>query len=171
MTVQYPDRNVTFKDIQERLGINEGLVITSIFYTLQGEGPLAGKPAVFIRTSGCNRGSKEDCQFCDTYFSLHNGVVMSFGEIEQEVIKCAEEKLITPLKPWIVLTGGEPMIQPQLSPFLSYMIKQQGWRIQIESNGDFLSPNWSFFDTRNILLVVSPKIGHNQKHYSSIKLN
>lgn len=169
--IQYPDYNVTTKDISKRLeGSPNSLVVTNIFYTLQGEGPIAGKPAVFVRTSGCNRGLKQDCPWCDTFFPLDKGRNMTFSQIENEAVIKASDIAVNSNGPaglpWIVLTGGEPLIQPYVVQFLIYMT-EAGWRIQIESNGDFLPDNW--INVLGPTLVVSPKIGHNQKGYSKIK--
>jgi len=62
-----------FKDAPER-----SLFVTSMFFTLQGEGPYAGMPALFIRLTKCNL----DCSFCDTFFD--DGEWMTFEELERK---------------------------------------------------------------------------------------
>ena len=52
----------------EKSDSGEWLEIEEIFYTIQGEGPLSGRPAVFIRLAGCSL----SCLLCDTFYSHHN---------------------------------------------------------------------------------------------------
>lgn len=124
-----------FKDQQPNT-----LTVTSRFYTLQGEGPFRGEPAVFIRLAKCNLA----CSFCDTYFD--SGNVMTFDEIfeqcDQEIANFySTRNMIVP--DWakgtnrrivLVMTGGEPSIQPNLKTFLHEANKIYA-RTQIESNG------------------------------------
>lgn len=142
------------------------LLVTKIFYTLQGEGPHAGKPAMFIRLAGCNRGNKEHmgCAFCDTQFQFHQGEVLTFDQIERQMQSLLSDRTIYhedahEYLPMVVITGGEPMIQDNLTNFLGFLL-EGGWDdIQIESNGDRLSHGlldapWE----RKFDLVVSPKV-------------
>lgn len=125
------------------------LLVTSIFYTLQGEGPFAGRPAVFVRLAKCNLA----CSFCDTAFDF--GHWMTFDEIEQRMWAEVDSQVVEghgdQTDVVLVVTGGEPTLQPNLSGFL---LHQSGkWaEIQIESNGlvERLLP-------LNTTLVVSPK--------------
>ena len=64
-----------FKDAPKR-----SLFVTSMFFTLQGEGPYAGMPALFIRLTKCNL----DCSFCDTFFD--DGEWMTFAELERKML-------------------------------------------------------------------------------------
>ena len=82
-----------FKDYE-----NHVLKVRSIFYTIQGEGPLTGKPAVFVRLSHCNL----TCSFCDAFFE--QGVDMTFKEIHDEIRKELPDNVETSN---IVITGGE----------------------------------------------------------------
>lgn len=93
--------------------------IKEIFYTLQGEGAHAGRAAVFVRFSGCNlwTGREQDrhkavCQFCDTDF------VGTDGELGGKYSADKIADLIIALwptdnqaKPFVVCTGGEPLLQ------------------------------------------------------------
>jgi 7-carboxy-7-deazaguanine synthase len=96
--------------------------IAEIFYSIQGEGLLAGVPSVFVRTSGCNL----RCHWCDTPYASWKpeGPEMS---VEQILQKVAEWNC-----PHVVLTGGEPMIAPDL-PVLAAALKKAGKHITIET--------------------------------------
>ncbi len=119
---------------------SDTLTVTSRFYTLQGEGPFRGFPAYFVRLTKCNL----DCSFCDTYFD--KGDVLTFDEIFEQIeidIKkfYDDRKIILPA--WatgtdrrivLVITGGEPSLQLNLSAFLKRANKIF-YHTQIESNG------------------------------------
>lgn len=93
--------------------------INEIFYSLQGEGYWTGRPAVFVRFSGCNL----KCGFCDT---IHDdGVEMDVDAVMAAVDAFASRH--------VVLTGGEPALQ--LSAELLKRLKDGGWYVQIETNG------------------------------------
>ena len=96
--------------------------IAEIFHSIQGEGLLAGVPSVFVRTSGCNL----RCHWCDTPYASWKpeGPEMS---VEQILQKVAEWNC-----PHVVLTGGEPMIAPDL-PALATGLKKAGKHITIET--------------------------------------
>lgn len=155
MILQHVDRNIG-PAAYNALGDNQ-LLVTSIFYTLQGEGPYAGCPAVFLRLAGCNRGRKDDmgCQFCDTRFYFDEGKVMTFIEITQQIAKLLNGKAAL-----TVITGGEPMLQDNLSRFVQHhRTVFTGTSIQIESNGDRLAKHWPSAGYAQI--VVSPKVNKN----------
>lgn len=95
--------------------------INSIFATIQGEGPDAGTPAVFLRLSGCNL----RCYWCDTNFD--NNSVMSIESILEEInSKRGASKLV-------VITGGEPLLQNLV--LLIEEINKVGMLVQIETAG------------------------------------
>lgn len=94
--------------------------INEIFYSLQGEGFYTGTPAVFVRTSGCNL----RCPFCDTQHQT--GTDMSIGEIVDNVTQYPT--------PHIVITGGEPTLQPDLAELVDALHDAQRY-VQIETNG------------------------------------
>lgn len=121
------------------------LMVTSTFKTLQGEGPYSGLPAVFVRLAKCNLA----CSFCDTYFD--NGDWFTIDELGSRIHDHVWDGPITKNSYVLVLTGGEPMLQKALVPFLE---SQAGlWRaMQIESNGIIPQPIPS-----ETTLVVSPK--------------
>ena len=136
------------------------LFVTSLFFTLQGEGPFAGKPAVFIRLAKCNL----TCSFCDTFFD--DGDWLTFEEIESRVYgticdywnnqgKTAPTWAINGFNSYpgvvLVLTGGEPLLQDNISPFMQRQLAHYG-AVQVESNGilDTIVPE-------GVTLVCSPK--------------
>src|SRR5580692_3464109 len=80
--------------------------ISEIFYSVQGEGILAGVPSVFVRTTGCNL----RCSWCDTPYTSWKpeGAEMSHNAILQRVAEF-------PAARHVVITGGEPMIAPGIA--------------------------------------------------------
>ena len=119
--------------------------IAEIFHSIQGEGLLAGVPSVFVRTSGCNL----RCHWCDTPYASWKpeGHEMSVEEILQKV---AEWNC-----PHVVLTGGEPMIAPDL-PALAAGLKKAGKHITIETAAT-VSPGGIACD----LASLSPKLANS----------
>jgi 7-carboxy-7-deazaguanine synthase (Cx14CxxC type) len=121
--------------------------VKEIFYTLQGEGFHAGRPAVFCRFSGCNlwSGREEDrhkaiCQFCDTDFwgmDGENGGKYTAEELSKKVIGLWP-KGIEKSKPFVVCTGGEPMLQ--LDEALVDAFHNVGLEIAVETNGTIEAP-------------------------------
>ena len=98
------------------------MLISEIFYSIQGEGELTGIPSVFVRASGCNL----RCNWCDTlYSSWHpEGVQMSVAEIMRQVLAFPAQHC--------VVTGGEPMIAPGIRD-LAQALRQSGKHITIET--------------------------------------
>ncbi|WP_303036094.1 7-carboxy-7-deazaguanine synthase QueE [Duncaniella muris] len=93
--------------------------INEIFYSLQGEGYFTGTPAVFLRMSGCNL----KCGFCDTRHEEHT--LMSPAQIVEAIGQYPTRH--------IIITGGEPSLQ--LDQMLVDLLHDEGWFIQIETNG------------------------------------
>lgn len=81
--------------------------VTEIFLSVQGEGPQAGMPAVFVRFTGCQL----NCEFCDERH--RQGYVMTAAQIRERVMRCIEVKggACKHLPPILVFTGGEPLRQ------------------------------------------------------------
>jgi organic radical activating enzyme len=187
------DRNASKKDYAH-LKADE-LLIHGTFCTIQGEGPLAGRPCVFLRTAGCSRGSKGTdgsgaglgCAFgrtktnsgsCDTAFHLADGKIWSFAQTVDNMVKVwrdyqqslglnlREEPDYLGVPPLIVITGGEPFLQPNLIEFLSHLrdLRQSvarthevdAYRTQVETNADFLKPD-PHLVAAGAIIVVSPK--------------
>ncbi len=119
--------------------------IAEIFYSIQGEGTLAGVPSVFVRTSGCNL----RCVWCDTPYTSWQpeGEELSLDEIlaRVDVHKPARHA---------VLTGGEPMIAP-LVVELTERLRARGLHITIETAGTVFQP------VVCDLMSISPKLAHS----------
>ncbi|WP_435102837.1 7-carboxy-7-deazaguanine synthase [Arhodomonas sp. AD133] len=134
--------------------------VKHVFYTLQGEGAQAGRPAVFCRFAGCNlwSGLERDratarCTFCDTDFvgvdEPGGGKYSSAGELAAVV---AAHWQGAGGRPYVVCTGGEPLLQ--LDAPLIDAFHAAGFEIAIETNGTLAVPagvDW---------ICVSPKAGN-----------
>jgi len=138
-----------------------GLIrVHSMFYTIQGEGPYVGVPAVFVRLAGCNL----QCPGCDTEYS--GGVYESPDSIATRVRQLFGASDRGPLgSPLVVITGGEPFRQ-NITPLIEELY-DRGYQIQVETNGTMPF----HVDNRRDLysrfgIVVSPKAG---KIHNSIK--
>lgn len=111
--------------------------VKEIFYSLQGEGFHVGRPTVFLRFAGCNlwSGREEDrdkaiCKFCDTDFINPEYTFESPGELAAKVASFWPNK---PGTPYVVCTGGEPLLQ--LDESLVHSLARQGFEVGIETNG------------------------------------
>ncbi len=134
--------------------------VKEIYYTLQGEGVQAGRPAVFCRFAGCNlwSGREEDrvsatCKFCDTDFvgvdGPGGGKFADASALARACRTAWRGNSGTP--PFAVLTGGEPMLQ--VDEALIDALHEAGFAIAIETNGTLPVPramDW---------ICVSPKAG------------
>jgi organic radical activating enzyme len=101
------------------------LKVKEIFYSIQGEGPFSGTPAVFVRFSGCNL----KCNWCDEK-GEGGFMVMNPSAVVGEVGSHA------PAPALVVLTGGEPMLQTveDMKRLISLLIIE-GYQVQVETNG------------------------------------
>ena len=128
---------------------NAEINISEIFYSIQGEGLLAGRPSVFIRLAGCPL----RCKYCDTVYALDAkaGTKTPIDEIMNKVTKYEPG--------YVVITGGEPLIFPQIAS-LCETIKKQNIHITIETAGIKFVPNLSCD-----LMSISPKLSnaHNNE--------
>lgn len=118
--------------------------LSELFYSIQGEGKLAGVPSVFVRTSGCNL----RCTWCDTPYASWNpeGDDVSIASI-------LERSLAYPTD-HVVLTGGEPMIMPEIVE-LAEAFRSHGKHITIETAGTAFKP------MPIDLASVSPKLSNS----------
>jgi 7-carboxy-7-deazaguanine synthase len=147
--------------------------VKEMFYTLQGEGTHAGRPAVFLRFSGCNlwSGREQDrasavCQFCDTDFVGTDGD--GGGKFASATLLANAVSALWPDlaqgKPYVVCTGGEPLLQ--LDAPLIHALHAQGFEIAVETNGTIAAPDGIDW------ICVSPKAGAEfvQKSGHELKL-
>ncbi len=121
--------------------------IAELFYSLQGEGSLIGTPSFFIRTSGCNL----RCSWCDTPYTSWQpeGSEMSLDDICAAI--CA-----LPRHParHVVVTGGEPMIAPEIVA-LTERLRALGLHITVETAGTLFKP------VACDLMSISPKLANS----------
>lgn len=131
--------------------------VKEIFYTLQGEGMHAGRPAVFCRFAGCNlwtgrEADRDDavCTFCDTDFV---GVGPDGGRFATaaQLAEAVQQRWPKPGggRPYVVCTGGEPLLQ--LDEAAVEAFHAAGFEVAVETNGTQVAPagiDW---------LCVSPK--------------
>ena len=122
--------------------------VKEIFYTLQGEGAQAGRPAVFCRFAGCNlwSGREEDrasavCTFCDTDFVGTDGEGGGRFRDASELADAIEKTWVTGTgeNRYVVCTGGEPLLQ--LDTPLIEALHARGFEIAIETNGTLAAPD------------------------------
>lgn len=136
--------------------------VKEIFYTLQGEGTHAGRPAVFCRFTSCNlwTGRERDrhravCQFCDTDFvgtdGPGGGRFRSAPDLAAAVAKTWQGEAHRRSRPYVVCTGGEPLLQLDDAAVAAF--HTEGFEVAIETNGTLPAPpglDW---------VCVSPKAG------------
>ena len=127
-----------------------------IFASLQGEGPSAGAPCVFVRLSRCNLA----CAWCDTAYTWRfagpgaydrkaEQVVLSEAVVAERIRALAQDRL--------VITGGEPLLQaPALTRLLALLPEMQ---VEVETNGTVAPP--PALDARVHQYNVSPKLAHS----------
>jgi len=147
--------------VARRLEDNSIYSVKEIFYTLQGEGANAGRPAVFCRFAGCNlwTGREADrvtaiCDFCDTDFvgvGQDGGRFATAGELAEAV--AARRELMPDweraARRLVVCTGGEPLLQ--LDTPAVQALHARGFEVAVETNGTQQPPpdlDW---------ICVSPK--------------
>ncbi|ODS00262.1 7-carboxy-7-deazaguanine synthase [Methyloceanibacter marginalis] len=145
--------------------------VKEIYYTLQGEGAQAGRPAVFCRFAGCNlwSGREQDrteavCNFCDTDFVGTDAPAVA--NTPTPIVwrePAARPGAAIPVRPpFVVLTGGEPMLQ--VDEALVDALHITGFEVAIETNGTLPvlpSIDW---------VCVSPKAGAPLKQRSGDEL-
>ena len=164
--------------------------VKEIFLTRQGEGYHTGRKSVFVRFSGCNLWSglekdrnKAICNWCDTDFIGTNGLNggnYSLNDIVKTVCELWPENINE--KPFVVCTGGEPLLQ--LDQFFVDEIHKNGFEIAIETNGTCLPPNkidWICVSPKkntdlilkngDELKFVYPQLGFEPKQFEKFSFN
>lgn len=150
---------------QPRMDVmTSGIAIHSIWYTIQGEGPHIGTPAIFVRLYGCNL----QCPLCDTDYTSRGGLTFhASAEAAADYIVGQSNCLMlthqTHLrnKPLIVFTGGEPFRQHQFPELCSLLMNYGagGFQVQVETNGSLYPSGveWSLLNMPECSIVISPK--------------
>lgn len=98
------------------------LLVSEIFYSIQGESTWSGLPCGFVRLSGCNL----RCRYCDTQYAYEPGDPMEVGDILEQLNRfdCSH----------VTITGGEPLFQKE-TPILVSRLLGDGFKISVETNG------------------------------------
>jgi 7-carboxy-7-deazaguanine synthase len=125
--------------------------VTEIFYSVQGEGMLAGRPSVFVRLAGCPL----RCRWCDTTYAwdFSAGTEYELADLVEEVGRSSCRH--------VVITGGEPMVGPDLMPRpelaeLTRRLTALGKHITIETTGSLF-----IADLACDLMSISPKLDNS----------
>jgi 7-carboxy-7-deazaguanine synthase len=134
--------------IRSSTGSSKRLKISEIFHSIQGEGTLVGVPSVFVRTSGCNL----RCTWCDTPYTSWQpeGDERTVGSIVEEVNGYGAAH--------VVITGGEPMIAPQIEELTEELSGRLAQHITIETAGTVDA------HVRCDLMSISPKLANSTPH-------
>jgi 7-carboxy-7-deazaguanine synthase len=111
--------------------------INELFYSIQGESTYAGRPCVFVRTTGCHL----RCDWCDTAHAFYEGEEMALDAILEQVraYGC----------PLVELTGGEPLLQRE-TPLLVTRLLDEGYTVLVETSG---SLDIRLLDPRAIVIM------------------
>lgn len=115
----------------------DGLKITEIFRSLQGEADTAGIPTVFVRLTGCPL----RCQYCDTTYAFHGGAWMTLEDVVRQVRDFDTHH--------VCVTGGEPLAQKGCLVLLSQLC-EAGLRVSLETSG---AMSLAGIDPRVVLVV------------------
>ena len=167
--------------------------IKEIYYTLQGEGRHTGRPAVFLRFSGCNlwTGREVDrdkavCQFCDTDFVGTDGPMGGKFKDPLSLSEAVERVWIDAVAKgqnrFVVCTGGEPLLQ--LDSEAIEALHQKGFTVAVETNGTVELPkgiDWTCVSPKahsellvtegDELKLVFPQVGIEPSQYEHLQFN
>jgi 7-carboxy-7-deazaguanine synthase len=123
------------------------MIVNELFYSLQGEGGLAGVPSVFVRLAGCPL----RCTWCDTKYAWNAsaGTETTPEEIVQQIEQYPTR--------YVVITGGEPLLHPDIEK-LACLIHAQGYHLTIETAG-LNCP----VDLAVDLMSISPKLSNSME--------
>lgn len=123
----------------------DGLLVSEIFHSLQGETSRSGLPFIFIRLTGCNL----RCTYCDSAYAFKGGQRMSISEIMSKIAPFKTRQ--------VLLTGGEPLLQRQ-TPHLVTTLRAAGYEVSIETHGE-ISIEAVVQSARIILDIKTPSSG------------
>ncbi len=128
---------MSFSDGQVNLSpMSETLVVNEVYLSLQGESTFAGLPCVFIRLTACNL----RCSYCDTAYAFTEGRKRELDEIINDVQRLSANytnpipDARCPKLPLVELTGGEPLLQPNVLPLMRQLC-DDGFTVLIETSG------------------------------------
>lgn len=113
------------------------LLITEVFYSLQGEADTVGSPTVFIRLTGCPR----RCNYCDTSYAFHGGKRYSIKQLLKDTKQYHAR--------YVTVTGGEPLAQADCSVLLE-ALNDAGYIVSLETSGTLPLNN---IDSRTIVVM------------------
>jgi 7-carboxy-7-deazaguanine synthase len=115
---------------------NRNLIISELFYSIQGEGQTMGIPAVFLRLSGCNILCKGKGWICDSIEVWKKGIKTPFEEVlDSDLVQRLDNGA------HLIITGGEPLLhQKKIVEFLEWFKQVNGWIpiVEIETNGTII---------------------------------
>lgn len=124
-----------------------GFKVVEIFESINGEGMRAGELAVFVRMKGCNL----SCNYCDTMWANENNCEFEDMTAEQIVDRVKESGIKN-----VTLTGGEPLLQKDISMLLKAFSDEKDIRVEIETNGSVsLKP---FLEFENVSFTMDYKL-------------
>ena len=152
-----PSNNNNNNDVALLPNTGEGLRITEIFYSLQGEARTVGLPTVFVRLTGCPL----RCVYCDTEYAFSGGEVQSMAQVAEQVAAYAPR--------YVTVTGGEPLAQPNCLPLLETLC-DSGYEVSLETGG---AMSLRGVDARvvTVLDLKTPASGEVQRNdYNNIPL-
>ncbi len=121
--------------------------LSELFYSIQGEGKLTGVPSVFVRASGCNL----RCTWCDTPYASRE------PEGEDVPVERIVERVAEYPARHVVVTGGEPMIMPDVAELCS-ALKDRGYHVTMETAATIYKP------VQIDLASLSPKLSNSAPH-------
>ncbi len=132
------------------------LTVNEIYTSIQGESTWAGLPCTFVRLTFCDL----RCSYCDTVYAFYEGRKMALSVILEEVARIGV--------PLVEITGGEPLLQPNVIPLMARLC-DAGYQVLIETSGAHeISP----IDPRvhKIMDLKTPSSGENHRNlYSNIQ--
>jgi 7-carboxy-7-deazaguanine synthase len=104
--------------------------VNELFYSIQGEGSRAGRPCLFIRFTGCPL----RCGYCDTTYAFHEGDMVELEDLLAQTQARLGPPMAGPNAPFVELTGGEPLAQPD-APALLAALQDLGYQVALETAG------------------------------------
>ncbi|HJV23441.1 MAG TPA: radical SAM protein, partial [Holophagaceae bacterium] len=104
--------------------------VNEVFHSIQGEGLRAGRPCLFIRLTGCPL----RCTYCDTEYAFYEGGFRELEDLLDEVRRRLGPPTHGPNAPFVELTGGEPLANPQ-APALLRALLDLGYEVALETAG------------------------------------